>query len=196
MIKLSKPSKMPGYSFALPAKECKTGSKLREIEGSVCSKCYARKGFYTWSKAETLRYNNLAQIDNPDFVPVLIGLILNATQKLPFFRWHDSGDLQNLKHFEKIIEIAKALPSVNFWLPTKEKGIITRYRGRIPDNLCIRLSGAMIDGEAPNYANTSTVHKNNAPIGFECKAPLNDGKCGECRACWDKAIKNVSYKQH
>jgi hypothetical protein len=25
---LSKPSKMPGWSYGLPAKECKTGSKL------------------------------------------------------------------------------------------------------------------------------------------------------------------------
>ena len=29
---LSKPSKMPGWSIGLPAKECKTGSKLRKIK--------------------------------------------------------------------------------------------------------------------------------------------------------------------
>ena len=30
---LSKPSKMPGWSIGIPAKECKTGSKLRLIKG-------------------------------------------------------------------------------------------------------------------------------------------------------------------
>ena len=41
---LSKPSKMPGWSIGLPAKECKTGGKLRNVEGSVCYDCYALKG--------------------------------------------------------------------------------------------------------------------------------------------------------
>ena len=38
---LSKPSKMPGWAYGLPAKECKTGSKLVKIPGSVCYDCYA-----------------------------------------------------------------------------------------------------------------------------------------------------------
>ena len=37
-------SKMPGLSYSLPAWECKTGSKLRKIKGSVCASCYALKG--------------------------------------------------------------------------------------------------------------------------------------------------------
>ena len=34
--RLSKPSKMPGWSIGLPAKECKTGGKLQQVKGSVC----------------------------------------------------------------------------------------------------------------------------------------------------------------
>ena len=37
---LSKPSKMPGWSIGIPAKECKTGAKLRLIPNSVCEGCY------------------------------------------------------------------------------------------------------------------------------------------------------------
>jgi hypothetical protein len=33
---LAKPSKMPGWAYGTPAKECKTGTKLRDIEGSTC----------------------------------------------------------------------------------------------------------------------------------------------------------------
>ena len=40
---LSKPSKMPGWSIGLPAKECKTGGKLQKVPGSVCYDCYALK---------------------------------------------------------------------------------------------------------------------------------------------------------
>ena len=32
---LSKPSKMPGHAYGLPAQECKTGSKLAKVEGST-----------------------------------------------------------------------------------------------------------------------------------------------------------------
>ena len=48
---LTRTSKMPGLSYSLPAWECKTGSKLRKIKGSVCASCYALKGNYTRYKA-------------------------------------------------------------------------------------------------------------------------------------------------
>ena len=38
---LSSPSKMPGYSYNLPAIHCKTGSKLAQIPGTTCHGCYA-----------------------------------------------------------------------------------------------------------------------------------------------------------
>jgi hypothetical protein len=38
---LSKPSKMPGWAYGIPAKECQTGAKLREVKGSTCFNCYA-----------------------------------------------------------------------------------------------------------------------------------------------------------
>ena len=45
---LSKPSKMPGWSIGIPAKECNTGSKLVNVKGSVCEGCYALKGCYVF----------------------------------------------------------------------------------------------------------------------------------------------------
>jgi hypothetical protein len=32
IISLSKPEKMPGYAYGLPAPECKTGAKLRLVQ--------------------------------------------------------------------------------------------------------------------------------------------------------------------
>ena len=51
---LSKPSKMPGWSIGLPAKECKTGGKLQKVQGSVCYDCYALKGCYVFKVIQIL----------------------------------------------------------------------------------------------------------------------------------------------
>ena len=46
----TKTSKMPGLSYSLPAWECKTGSKLRKIKGSVCASCWpSLQGPDPWS---------------------------------------------------------------------------------------------------------------------------------------------------
>ena len=45
----------------------------------------------------------------------------------------------------------------------------------------------MIDQEAPeSWPNTSTV----STTSRTCPAPDQDNACGDCRACWDPAIKN------
>jgi hypothetical protein len=51
---LSKPSKMPGWAYGLPAKECKTGGKLAKVPGSVCYDCYALKGCYVFKVVQAL----------------------------------------------------------------------------------------------------------------------------------------------
>ena len=53
---LSKPSKMPGWAIGIPAKECKTGSKLRLIPNSVCSECYALKNCYMFKVVQEAQY--------------------------------------------------------------------------------------------------------------------------------------------
>ena len=49
---LSTPSKMPGPAHNLPAAACKTGAKLAQIPGSVCSGCYALKGRYRFNNVQ------------------------------------------------------------------------------------------------------------------------------------------------
>ena len=43
---------------------------------------------------------------------------------------------------------------------------------------------------------TSGVHKDKKAIGRECPAYKQDGECKDCRACWSRSIKQVSYKEH
>lgn len=192
---LSWPSKMPCPSYNLPATACKVGAKLAKVPGSVCHDCYALKGRYRFPNVKASMDRHLASIYHPQWVDALCYLILDA--RTSYFRWHDSGDLQNAAHLENICEIARRLPQVAFWLPTREKALVGAARHSIPRNLVVRLSQSMVDGPRPSGArNTSTVHRHRDPVGQACPAHTQGNQCGECRACWDPAVENVSYPFH
>ena len=60
---LSDPGKMPGYAYSIPAHECKTGTKLRGVPGSVCFKCYAyERGRYRFQNVKDAQYKRLAAL--------------------------------------------------------------------------------------------------------------------------------------
>ena len=187
---LSKPSKMPGFSIGLPAKECKTGSKLRKVPGSTCYNCYALKGCYVFKVVQEAQYRRLAALKHDHWTMAMAAQI--NSKKVKFFRWHDSGDVQDLDHLNKIYEVCKLTPEVKHWMPTREAWIKDHVT-RAPDNLIIRFSIPMIDQPVTGtWANTSTV----VTAGATCPAPLQDGQCKDCRNCWNKKIKNVSYGKH
>ena len=194
---LGKPSKMPGLSYGISAKKCNVGSKLAKVPGSVCHGCYALKANYSYPSVQQAHQKRLEGLDSISWADSMVKLI--STSGEVYFWWHDSGDLQSLQHLLDIVRIAERLPNVSFWLPTKEKKLVYQYRevfGDFPSNLCVRLSAAMVDIAAPAYAgNTSTVHTTTA-IGNQCPAPSQGNKCMDCRACWNREIKNVSYNLH
>ena len=186
---LSKPSKMPGWAIGIPAKECKTGSKLRLIPNSVCSECYALKNCYMFKVVQEAQYKRLKAIAHPQWVEAMVAQI----KRQKWFRWHDAGDLQSVDHMNKIIEVCKLTPDTKHWLPTQERQYLPAPED-VPDNLIIRLSAAKVDGTAGNaWSHSSTVVTDGAP---SCRAPDQGGKCLDCRACWNKDIKNVSYGKH
>ena len=194
---LSNTSKMPSKSYGLPAKECITGSKLRKVKGSTCEDCYACKGQYNFSNVQTAQYGRLESINDPMWAAAMVRLIKDT----PLFRWHDSGDLQSVKHLDDIVNIVKATPDTKHWLPTREYKFIRQWmkaNGEFPSNLVVRISAAMRDSAAidVNGLPTSGVHEHKPAIGFECGAPSRGGECGDCRACWNADVKHVSYKRH
>jgi len=198
IISLSDPDKMPGYAYGLPAWECKTGAKLAKVPGSVCSGCYAMKGNYTRFPAiRESQYKRLKAIRHPLWVRAMAAKINSvAVSKHKFFRWHDAGDVQDLRHLAKIFKVCRLTPDIKHWMPTREawiKPYITSNRK--PSNLVIRFSGTMIDQpEVMSWPNTSTV--TTTPGSRTCSAPDNGGECGSCRKCWNPEIKNISYGKH
>jgi len=189
---LSRPSKMPGWSYGLPAAECKTGSKLVNVEGSTCEGCYATKGCYVFPVVQAAQYRRLESIAKPEWVDAM-ALLINS-KKPDVFRWHDSGDVQDVAHLYKIFEVCELSPEKRHWLPTREAWT-NKYLDQAPGNLTIRFSMPMVDQEpAGSWLNTSTVVTTAG--GRTCPAPDQGNVCGDCRACWDPSVKNVAYGKH
>ena len=197
---LSKPSKMPGHAYGLPAQECKTGSKLAKVKGSTCNSCYALKGCYVFKVVKAAQYKRLESIKHPRWVEAMAAQINAKRNK--FFRWHDSGDVQDVTHLSKIFAVCRMTPDVAHWMPTREAWI-KKYLNLAPANLVIRFSATMVDQAAPaSWPNTSTVESPGSMRATHiqgsqrCPAPTQDNKCKDCRACWDPEVKNVAYEAH
>lgn len=208
---LSRPSKMPCYGYSLPASKCRTGGKLRDVEGGVCARCYAMRGRFNFDNVQTAmhrRWRSVVDADEQN-VPIDQGWaswmaeLIGRQEKSGYMRIHDSGDLVSVRHLLRIFWIARRLPHIKFWLPTREVAFVREAfemledGETIPSNLTIRLSATMIDGPAPTDlarrlgVRTSGVVTKNAT----CPAPRQGGVCGDCRACWDSK-RHVTYTLH
>ena len=96
-------------------------------------------------------------------------------------------------------------PNTQHWLPTRSHKIpkikfwLTKMR-RLP-NVAVRYSSDKID-QFNKRVHGSVVatekwllpwHHRDVTI---CEAYTRGGKCGDCRACWDKSIKTIAYPAH
>ena len=207
---LTHTSKMPCKSYSLPTEACITGFKMSQIAGSICSSCYADKGFYKMyaNNIKPAQFSRLDSINGEHWVSGMVSLIGSDE----YFRWHDSGDLQSVEHLEKIISVANNTPHCKHWLPTREYSIVKQYiakngRESIPNNLKIRLSAmypdkkVVIPASLQGIANvtvsnvhTSDVSLKSNNLGKACAAPKQDGECRDCRLCWSDTP--VSYAMH
>ena len=187
---LSAPNKMPGPSINLPAWNCITGLKLQAVKGSVCAGCYAMKGRYRFPNVRKAMDRRLTALQDPRWVDAMVTLVKGQ----PWFRWHDSGDIQSPEHLKNIFEVCNRTPETRHWMPTREvKFLKLMDPDVVPENLIIRISSHMIDqGPVKHWPWTSTV----VTSGKTCPAAEQGNKCKECRACWDRSVKNVAYGKH
>ena len=189
---LSKPNKMPGPSINLPAWNCITGVKLQAVKNSVCAGCYAMKGRYRFKNTRQAMDRRLAALQDPRWVDAMVTLITGE----PWFRWHDSGDIQSPEHLKNIFEVCKRTPGTRHWMPTREvKFLRLMDPDVIPPNLIIRISSHMIDqGPVTHWPWTSTV--STKPEARTCPAPDQGNECGSCRQCWNRDTANICYGKH
>jgi len=191
---LSAPSKMPGPSFNLPAAACITGAKLVNVKGSTCSGCYALKGRYRFGNVQAALKRRLSKLHDPRWIDAMVVLI----DKQPWFRWHDSGDIQSVQHLKNIFEVCERTPKTSHWLPTRESRFLIywQFGEKVPKNLKIVLSDHMNDQRVPPswWPYTSGVSTDHNQV--TCPASKQGNKCLNCRKCWDRNTPRVIYGKH
>jgi hypothetical protein len=222
---LSTPSKMPCRGWSTPAHACNVGTQMKNLaektgdDSIICGamSCYARGGMYNFSNVKkALEFRLAAFKRNPTaWTADMIALISLQCGKSGYFRWNDSGDVHGLIHLEAIIEIAKALPKIKFWLPTREYSVLQEYAKKhgnwnliqytkdgkafngFPKNLIIRGSAFRFNAEPPIILCKGLGIKASGAKakGYNCPASTQNNECGDCRECWGGKFA-IYYKIH
>ena len=199
MIKLSKASKMPSRSWSLQALDtCPASRKPDGTLVDACSGCYATTGNYRFKNVKAPREHNREDWKRDQWVDDMVAELDNDR----YFRWFDSGDVYDLRLAQKILEVMRRTPWCNHWLPTRMHKF-DKFRPVLEQmqdlhNVVVRLSSDSITGDVVEGDTTSTIATlDNVPSGATvCEAYTRGGKCGPCRACWDKNTSVVCYIGH
>lgn len=206
--KLSSATKMPCPSWSLPAIVTCPGSL--DADGNLvaaCSGCYAAQGRYLFGNVDAVRQHNMADWQHADWTDKMVRLIDGE----PFFRWFDSGDVYSPELAGKILAVCLKTPATRHWIPTRARKDarilpILRMLASLP-NVVVRHSSDSVTGQRlAGFEHTSTIvadttshnvgRQPDGTIAGRCSAWQREGKCGDCRLCWDKRVAVIEYPQH
>lgn len=205
MIKLSKAGKMPCPSWSLiarthcPASVHLSGPRKGELV-DACHGCYAAGGQYRYPNVRNPREHNAKDWKRPEWVSDMVA----AIEREPFFRWFDSGDVYTLALARKILAVMRATPNTRHWLPTRMHKLakfrpVLASMAMLP-NVVVRRSSDSVQGAYDKrHATASTIVSSVDQVTDDmvmCSAYNRDGKCGDCRACWDKHVRVIAYPGH
>lgn len=200
-IKLSRAGKMPCRSWSLEALLTCPGSKDKTGQlVPACQGCYATTGNYRFPNVKAPRAHNRQDWKRDAWVSDMAQALDNDR----YFRWFDSGDCYALELAQKILQVMRATPHCNHWLPTRMHKFVKFRRvfaqmESLP-NVVVRYSsdgiqGEIIEGAANSSTIIATAERADERMTL-CTAYQRDGKCGTCRACWDKSARVIAYPAH
>lgn len=201
MIRISTTSKLDGVrSWSLVARDTCPGSIGADGElVPACQGCYAVGGNYRYPNVRAPRVENRDDWQRSEWVADMVAQLQNDR----FFRWFDSGDMYAIGLAEKIYAVMVATPWVRHWLPTRmhkfSKFADVLARMSALPNVMVRPSSDSVTGEYEPGVHGSTIvpSVDAVPEGVTlCHAANNAGKCGPCRACYDKSVPVVAYVAH
>jgi len=193
-------SKMPCRVWSTSAYHCQRGSKLHDVPGSVCNKCYAKRGNFARPTIQAGLIAREKAMEHPQWCEAM-ALVLTVEEQSGYFRWYASGDIQSLDDLLKICDVAKRTPHIKHWLPTHEVSILSEFKRKgyqYPPNLVVRLSADMIE-QKPNRNLMQRLGVLGGAVSkrkYNCPAPSHFNMCVECRKCWQKSVRVVTYKYH
>ena len=200
-IRISVTSKLDGVrSWSLQARATCPGST--NSDGSLvpaCDGCYAVGGNYRFANVREPREANQIDWKRDAWADDMVAELARDTH----FRWFDSGDLYDIRLARKILEVMTRTPWVAHWLPTRMHKFAKFARvldamQALP-NVMVRPSSDEVDGAyTPGTHGSCIVPTIDAlPEGaMLCNAATNNGKCGDCRACYSRDVPVVAYLAH
>ena len=199
-MKLSKAGKMPCRSWSLQAIETCPGSIGSDGElADACAGCYATTANYHFPNVKAVRAHNKTDWKRSEWVADMVQELDNDR----YFRWFDSGDVYDVRLARKILEVMTLTPWCSHWLPTRMHKFV-KFRKVFKameklSNAVVRYSSDSVSGGTVKGRHTSTIipTPNDARSGMTvCEAYQRKGKCGTCRACWNKDTKVIAYPAH
>ena len=117
-------------NFGIPAlKTCPMADACKSF-------CYANKGAYAWPVVKAAYEYRFQMTRKPEFITMAVDA-LRRKKKLQKVRIHDSGDFYNKEYLYKWIEIAKALPNIEFYAYTKRVKLLKDNASALPSNMTI-----------------------------------------------------------
>lgn len=199
-LNISRTSKLDGVrSWSLEAR--KTCPGATDSDGKLvpaCAGCYATTGNYRFANVKAPREENRQDWKRADWVGDMVAALRNDR----YFRWFDSGDVYALPLALKILAVMEQTPHCQHWLPTRMHKFpkfapVLAAMEALP-NVVVRRSSDSVTGEFTTGLHGSTILPDmEAPQGVTlCHAATNDGKCGPCRACYDKSNAVIGYVAH
>lgn len=201
MIRISITSKLDGIrSWSLQALDTCPGSVSSPgVLVDACKGCYATTGNYRYPNVKAPRLENREDWQRIEWCDDMV----KALDKDRFFRWFDSGDMYTLGLAEKILEVMQRTPWCSHWLPTRMHKF-PKFRAVLHDmqalpNVMVRFSSDSVRGEYVKGLHGSVIvpDAETLPDGVSlCGAYSREGKCGGCRACWNKDVAVIAYPAH
>jgi len=212
VLLLSEARKMPCPSWSLPAR--RSCPFTVHVPGAICEWCYADSGNYrrypAVKAAQLVRYDWARQCmrtaDGRElFIATMAPAILAC--HTPYFRVHDSGDLFSPIYTRCWGDIARRVPEVRLWIPTRshrallaESPMADYWReafdwlNSAPNVVC-RPSADSFNDPAPSVAGfaAGSTAVDDAPT---CLAHTRGHRCGSCRRCWTHRQWSPAYLRH
>jgi hypothetical protein len=185
--------------------------------GSICGSWYADDGCYRFSgpqNALAVRFKwTVESVRTVEGFNAWVDYVATAIRAsgCEYFRVHDSGDIFNSNYAPAWLAVCAQLPEVKFWIPTRayqragcpvewfDPILKTLRQLAMLPNVTVRPSALKFGDQAPVVPGLHSGTTADNPDVFrvkQCPAYRQDGRCGDCRTCWDDKTCPVSYKRH
>jgi hypothetical protein len=198
---LSVVKKMPCLAWNLPPLVSCPFAVLTDAD-HICRHCYARKGRFVFpdvqrAMARRWEWTVWSMREEDRWADWVVHLTRAIRQESPtdYFRGHGAGDFFSPTYVKAWIEVAGALPHIQFWFPSRSwraPWVAALFTLNGLQNVAVRPSALRFEEDPPvieGLAAGSGARRH----GYTCPAPGQGGRCVDCRICWEKKEQTVFY---